>query len=371
MLDVREAHAFAAGHRPGAVNVPVSGSAFGTKSAFVLPERPIVIDAADEAEARRRGAAPRGGRDLRLLGWREGGGSEQVEPVTIEELERQARGRRDPAARRARGGRARRGLHPRQPPSPLPHGAPGRGERPLRRAADRHDLRERPARGDRGERARTRRVSTRGRCSTAASPSGRLAAARRRRSAAAARTNSRRRASASACSIDARRADRAVEHERLLQLHVRLCAPARRRRAALRRADAPPLPLPDRRSAHRSRRLDGVPVADELRGPHAAGLGESSPAQLEPLLGAAGADERRRQCRARAGARLPIARIDGQNSSLDELRRVVAIPEQHVDMRSREQVGALAWTSAVAAPMRARRRRPRELRRRRLALRLI
>jgi hydroxyacylglutathione hydrolase len=88
VLDVRDSHAFAEGHRPGAVNVPVAGSAFGTKSAFVLPERPIVLDAVDEAEARL--AAQRLGAVgvFDLLGWRQGGGNERVEPVTIDELER-------------------------------------------------------------------------------------------------------------------------------------------------------------------------------------------------------------------------------------------------------------------------------------------
>ena len=88
VLDVRDSHAFAAGHRPGAVNVPVSGSAFGTKSAFVLPERPIVLDAADEAEARLGAQRLAAVGVFDLLGWRQGGGSERVEPVTIEELER-------------------------------------------------------------------------------------------------------------------------------------------------------------------------------------------------------------------------------------------------------------------------------------------
>jgi hydroxyacylglutathione hydrolase len=88
VLDVREVHAFATGHRPGAVNVPVSGSSFGTKSAFVLPERPIVVDAADEAEARLAGQRLRAVGIFDLLGWREGGGSERVEPVSVDELER-------------------------------------------------------------------------------------------------------------------------------------------------------------------------------------------------------------------------------------------------------------------------------------------
>jgi hydroxyacylglutathione hydrolase len=88
VLDVREAHAFAAGHRPGAVNVPVSGHSFGTRAAFVLPELPVVIDAEDEQEAQ---AAARGLWAVgifELAGWREGGGDERVEPVTIDELER-------------------------------------------------------------------------------------------------------------------------------------------------------------------------------------------------------------------------------------------------------------------------------------------
>ncbi len=88
VLDVRDSHAFAEGHRPGAVNVPVSGSAFGTKAAFVLPERPIVVDAADEAEARLAAQHLRAVGVFDLLGWRVGGGSERVEPVTIDELER-------------------------------------------------------------------------------------------------------------------------------------------------------------------------------------------------------------------------------------------------------------------------------------------
>jgi hydroxyacylglutathione hydrolase len=49
VLDVRDAHAFAAGHLPGALNVPVAGSSFGTKAAFVLPPGPVVLHA-DTAE---------------------------------------------------------------------------------------------------------------------------------------------------------------------------------------------------------------------------------------------------------------------------------------------------------------------------------
>ena len=88
VLDVRDARAFAAGHRPGAINVPVSGSRFGTRAAFVLPERPLALDVVDEAEAGLAARRLHAVGIFALLGWRQGGGEERVEPVTIEELER-------------------------------------------------------------------------------------------------------------------------------------------------------------------------------------------------------------------------------------------------------------------------------------------
>jgi hydroxyacylglutathione hydrolase len=88
VLDVRSARAFAAGHRPGAVNVPVSGSSFGTKAAFVLPEGPVVLDALDGDEAARAARALHAVGLFDVTGWRTGGGEETVEPVTIDELER-------------------------------------------------------------------------------------------------------------------------------------------------------------------------------------------------------------------------------------------------------------------------------------------
>ncbi len=56
VLDVRDADAHAAGHAPGAVNVPVSGSSFGTKAAFLIPSGSTVALHADspaQADARR------------------------------------------------------------------------------------------------------------------------------------------------------------------------------------------------------------------------------------------------------------------------------------------------------------------------------
>jgi hydroxyacylglutathione hydrolase len=87
VLDVRDPHDFAAGHRLGAVNVPVDGSSFGTRAAFVLPECPIVIDAADDRQAQRAAQRLHAVGVFDLIGWREGGGSERMEPVTIDELE--------------------------------------------------------------------------------------------------------------------------------------------------------------------------------------------------------------------------------------------------------------------------------------------
>jgi hydroxyacylglutathione hydrolase len=88
VLDVRPTTDFTAGHRPGAVGIPLAGSSFATKAAFVLPERPIVLHAADEAEA--EGAARRlhAVGLFGIAGWQEGGGEERLEPVSLEELER-------------------------------------------------------------------------------------------------------------------------------------------------------------------------------------------------------------------------------------------------------------------------------------------
>jgi glyoxylase-like metal-dependent hydrolase (beta-lactamase superfamily II) len=88
VLDVRDAHDFGAGHRPGAVNVPASGSSFGTKAAFVLPEASLVLDAADEAEALQAARALQAVGIFDIAGWRVGSGDERLEPVTLEELER-------------------------------------------------------------------------------------------------------------------------------------------------------------------------------------------------------------------------------------------------------------------------------------------
>jgi hydroxyacylglutathione hydrolase len=88
VLDVRTAHDFAAGHRAGAVNVPVSGSSFGTRAAFVLPNQTLVLEASGATEALRAAHALHAVGIFDIAGWRLGGGAERLEPVSIEELER-------------------------------------------------------------------------------------------------------------------------------------------------------------------------------------------------------------------------------------------------------------------------------------------
>ncbi|MGE5689788.1 MAG: MBL fold metallo-hydrolase [Pseudomonadota bacterium] len=90
VLDVRPAADFVDGHVPGAINVPVSGSSFGTKAGFVLPSgRPIVLHAASAEEA------ALAARRLHAVGFLELAGrleapetDERLPTVTVEELER-------------------------------------------------------------------------------------------------------------------------------------------------------------------------------------------------------------------------------------------------------------------------------------------
>ncbi len=88
VLDVRPTEEFAAGHTPGAVGIPVSGSSFATKAAFVLPERPLVLQARDETEAGQAARALHAVGLFGVAGWQEGGGSGTLEPVSLDELER-------------------------------------------------------------------------------------------------------------------------------------------------------------------------------------------------------------------------------------------------------------------------------------------
>jgi hydroxyacylglutathione hydrolase len=84
---VRPTDVFAAGHHPGAVGIPVSGSSFATRAAFVLPERPLLLHAADEAEAARAARSLHAVGLFGIAGWQEGGGTDRLEPVSLDELE--------------------------------------------------------------------------------------------------------------------------------------------------------------------------------------------------------------------------------------------------------------------------------------------
>jgi hydroxyacylglutathione hydrolase len=88
VVDVRPTEAFTAGHHPGAVGIPISGSSFATRAAFVLPERPLVLHATDEDEAARAARSLHAVALFATAGWQEGGGSETLEPVSLDELER-------------------------------------------------------------------------------------------------------------------------------------------------------------------------------------------------------------------------------------------------------------------------------------------
>jgi hydroxyacylglutathione hydrolase len=87
VLDVREPREFGAGHRAGAVNVPVHGSSFGTKAAFVLPERPIVIEAGSEDDARLAAERLNAVGIFDVAGWRAPGDDEALDAVTVGEVE--------------------------------------------------------------------------------------------------------------------------------------------------------------------------------------------------------------------------------------------------------------------------------------------
>ena len=89
ILDVRPVLDFLDGHVAGALNVPVSGPSFATKSGFVLdPADRIVVQAADPAEAERAVRGLRSVGFLELEGYVLGAGPERIDPVGLDELER-------------------------------------------------------------------------------------------------------------------------------------------------------------------------------------------------------------------------------------------------------------------------------------------
>ena len=87
ILDVRPIEAFAAGHHSGALSVPVAGTRFSTKAAFVLDLRSIVIAAANEDEVALATRGLHSVGHLDIAGYVLGGGPEPLELVSIEQLD--------------------------------------------------------------------------------------------------------------------------------------------------------------------------------------------------------------------------------------------------------------------------------------------
>jgi hydroxyacylglutathione hydrolase len=87
VLDVRPVDAFAAGHLAGALSVPVSGSRFSTKAAFVLDDAPVVIAASTPDEALEAIRGVRSAGVLDVMGYVLGGGPEPLDLVSVEELD--------------------------------------------------------------------------------------------------------------------------------------------------------------------------------------------------------------------------------------------------------------------------------------------
>ena len=87
ILDVRTIEAFAVGHHPGALSVPVSGTRFSTRAAFVLGHAPLAVAASDEDEAALAIRGLRSVGHLDIAGYVLGGGSESLELVSVEQLD--------------------------------------------------------------------------------------------------------------------------------------------------------------------------------------------------------------------------------------------------------------------------------------------
>ncbi|HEU5263511.1 MAG TPA: MBL fold metallo-hydrolase [Gaiellaceae bacterium] len=87
VLDVRPIEAFAAGHFDGALNVPVTGTRFSTKAAFVLEPRPVVVSASDAEEATEAIRALRSVGVFEISGYVLGAGPEKLGLVSVDELD--------------------------------------------------------------------------------------------------------------------------------------------------------------------------------------------------------------------------------------------------------------------------------------------
>jgi hydroxyacylglutathione hydrolase len=87
LLDVRPVSDHLAGHLPGAVSVPVSGTGFSTKAGFVLDASiPVTVLAADSAEAERAVRGLHSVAFLDIAGYMLGAGPEVTQQATLDEL---------------------------------------------------------------------------------------------------------------------------------------------------------------------------------------------------------------------------------------------------------------------------------------------
>jgi hydroxyacylglutathione hydrolase len=88
VVDVRPVDDFAGGHVPGALSVPVSGTRFSTKAAFVLDvDQPLVVAASIESEAADAVHGLRSVGFLDIAGFVLGGGPETLPLVSVDELD--------------------------------------------------------------------------------------------------------------------------------------------------------------------------------------------------------------------------------------------------------------------------------------------
>jgi hydroxyacylglutathione hydrolase len=90
VLDVRDRDEFARGHARGSINVPVDGSSFATRAAFVFEaEERIAIHAASSEQAERAAVGLRAVAMLELAGYAlDPARDERLEPVGVDELQK-------------------------------------------------------------------------------------------------------------------------------------------------------------------------------------------------------------------------------------------------------------------------------------------
>ncbi len=89
LLDVRPAREYVDGHAPGALNVPVDGSAFGTRAGFLLDAvQPVALHASSREQAELAAKRLRAVGLLKLSGYLlELATPERLEPIELDELE--------------------------------------------------------------------------------------------------------------------------------------------------------------------------------------------------------------------------------------------------------------------------------------------